>query len=247
MRFPKNELQNRLFNFWDYLNETAPDTPEAEELQQIPYILFDQSGENLLCFNGKKPVTRREAELDNSLLGFDEYFKDARYDYFKDENGRLKSAAALEEAAIHHFIDLLALDGVPDDSSVDILWERILPYNHFSARGYLQEVGDGVPYPVEIVDYMETVNSYTGIYDLSFIEYLLDNYSFNTPHSQQDNEWYAFEGGTSRLVGQMLNRIPDEAFHQGARVTKLSEENGKAIIHYQCNGKRKSRLPHLIV
>ncbi|UXI03707.1 flavin monoamine oxidase family protein [Photobacterium sp. TY1-4] len=227
MRFPHNELQSRLFNFWDYLNTTVSEVENAREIPRIPYILFDSNEAtpdtgNLLCFNGMPPVTRTQAEADNSLLGFDPFFEGPEYAYFKDADGKLKSASVLLDLALEPFVALF------ENENIEVAWAEILKYNRYSARGYLQDVGDGVqPYPVEIVDYMETVNAYTGIYDLSFIELVLDTYSFD-----ESPEWSAMEGGTSRIAAEMANRIPGSQFKTGTRVTTLREESDQAYIEY---------------
>lgn len=227
MRFPHNQLQTRLFNFWNYLNDTVEDVPGAEEIEKIPYILYDetdnQDAGNLLCYNGMPPVTRNEAALDNALLGFDQFFVGPEWDYFKDENGQLKSASTLLDAALEPFISLL------ENENIYRAWEEILKYNSYSARGYLQEFGDGVkPYPIKIVNYLETALTYTGVYDLSFIELILDSYSFD-----YTGEWSAMNGGTSRITDEMHNRIPTEEYTTDRQVVKLSEEDGKGKIHYR--------------
>ncbi|MCF6300914.1 MAG: FAD-dependent oxidoreductase [Proteobacteria bacterium] len=226
MRFPHNELQSRLFSFWDYLNKTSSKIPDAKEIVKIPYILYDDTPElkagDLLKFNERDPVTRNEAEKDNSLLGFDQFFVGNQWEYFKDNNGQLKSAQTLLDNAIEPFVKVF------EDNGIDEAWAKTLKYNSYSAREFLQEVGDGTkPYPVSIVDYMETVLTYTGIYDLSFIELILDTYSF-----ENTEEWSAMDGGTSRIAQEMLKRIPQEAYKTGRKVTKLSEGGDKATIHY---------------
>lgn len=228
MRFPKNWMQSRLFNFWKYLNETARATPDGKEIREIPYILFDgcpkEDAGNLLCFNGRKPVTRNEASLDNALLGFDEFFDDPIYDYFKDTNGVIKPAQTLMDMAVEPFMALL------EGGDVDKAWAEILKFNKYSGRSYLQEIGDKTrPYPVRIVDYMETVLSYTGVYDLSFIEMLLDNYSFD-----DTDHWSAMDGGTARVTQEMIKRIPSEKVTMGAKVFRLDEQQGKARVHFKC-------------
>lgn len=226
MRFPHSELQSRLFSFWDYLNKTASSVPGAEEIVKIPYILYDDNPKlkagDLLKFNGKQPVTRNQAEKDNSLLGFDQFFVGPQWDYFKDNNGKLLPAQTLLDNAIEPFVEVF------EDDGIDKAWIKTLKYNSYSAREFLQEVGDGnKPYPISIVDYMETVLTYTGIYDLSFIELILDTYSF-----ENTTQWSAMDGGTSRISQEMLNRIPDHQYKTGRTVTQLSETDGKAVIHY---------------
>ncbi len=227
MRFPENWMQSRLFDFWDHLNATVDSTPGAREIPRIPYVLFDPATKpdagNLLCYNGEPPVTRNAVRLDNSLLGFDSFFVGSEWDYFKDDEGRLKPAQTLLDNALQPFMDLLG------DDDVDAAWARVLEYDSFSARSYLQEVGDGVrPYPVRIVDYLESVLSYTGVYDLSFIELLLDNYSFEETH-----DWVAMDGGTSRITQEMGNRVPRSRVTMGAQVFRVEEADGRAIVHYR--------------
>lgn len=227
MRFPHNWMQSRLFNFWDYLNKTTKEVPDAQKIARIPYILFDQDDEidagNLLCFNGMPPVTRNQVKLDNSLLGFDQFFTGPEFDYFKDENGKVKPAQDLLDNAIEPFMKLL------DSNRIDEAWAKILRFNSYSGRSYLQEIGDEeIPYPVRIVDYMESVLSYTGVYDLAFIEILLDNFSFDeTP------AWSAMDGGTDRVTQEMVNRIPKDKVTMGATVFRVEEKDDRSVIHYR--------------
>jgi len=227
MRFPQSWLQSRLFAFWDYLNRTAPGIPGAREITRIPYILYDASTDpkagNLLCFNGQPPVTRNEASLNNRLLGFDPLFEGAEFDYFKDAQGNLKPAQELLDRAIQPFMDLLKGD------HIEAAWDKILSYDGYSGRSYLQEVGDGtVPYPVRIVDYMESVLSYTGVYDLAFLEMLLDNFSFD-----DTRQWWAMDGGTDRVAQEMSHRIPREKIIMGASVFRVEESGDHARVHYR--------------
>lgn len=225
MRFPQSWLQSRLFAFWDHLNATAPSVPGAREIVRIPYVLYDarsdEQGGNLLCFNGRTPVTRNQARLDNRLLGFDPFFEGPEFDHFKDAQGRLKPAQELLDLAIQPFMDLLG------SGDIDKAWDHILTFDAYSGRGYLQAFGDGVkPYPVAIVDYMETVLSYTGVYDLAFLEMLLDNFSFDdTPR------WWAMDGGTDRVAQEMAHRIARDKVTLGAQVFKVEEVGDRARVH----------------
>ncbi len=227
MRFPESWLQSRLFGFWDHLNQTAPSTPGARQITRIPYILYDASTDpkagNLLCYNGQPPVTRNQVVLDNSLLGFDEYFNGPEFDYFRDANGKIKPAQTLLDNAIQPFMDLLG------SGHIDQAWAEILKYDGYSGRSYLQEIGDRhKPYPVRIVDYMESVLSYTGVYDLAFIEMLLDNFSFDdTTH------WSAMDGGTARVAQEMANRVPREKVTMGASVFRVEEKGDRTVVHYR--------------
>lgn len=232
MRFPENWMQSRLFNFWEYLNNTASKVRGAREIVRIPYILFDNSpapdAGNLLCYNGRPPVTRNAVAKDNSLLGFDQFFTDASYDYFKDANGKVKPAQVLLNNAIEPFMKLLDDTG-SDVYAIDKAWLKILEFNSYSGRSYLQEIGDGVhPYPVRIVDYMESVLTYTGVYDLAFIEMLLDNFSFD-----DTTAWSAMDGGTDRITQEMAKRILPANVTMGAQVFRVEDADGRAIVHYR--------------
>lgn len=226
MRFPHTWMQTRLFNFWDYLNKTSGEVPGARTIPRIPYVLYDHStaadAGNLLCFNGRRPATRNAVAEDNSLLGFDDFFKSDEYAYFKDSQGRLKPAQSLLTAALAPFMELL------EAGEIDAAWDRMLRFDAYSGRSYLQEIGDGKhPYPATIVDYMETVLSYTGVYDLAFTEMLLDNFSF------EEKTWSAMEGGTDRVTQEMVKRIPAERVQMGARISRVEERGGRTVLHYQ--------------
>lgn len=225
MRFPVNVLQDRLFKFWDYLNQTVDNAPGRKEIPKIPYILHDTTadmrGGNLLCFNNRHPVTRNEAAQDNSLLGFDQFFEGPEWDYFKSSDGTLKPAQDLLNAAIKPFINLFENEGV------DKAWAELLKYDSYSARDYLQEKGDREKrYPSQLVDYIETVLTYTGIYDLAFIELVLDQFSF-----ADTKKWFAMDGGTSRITDEMGKRIPEENITTGAQVFRLEETDAAASVH----------------
>lgn len=226
MRFPKNVLQDRLFKFWDYLNETLKDGKQRKEIPKIPYILHDPNPDlksgNLLFFNNMKPVTINEVRKDNSLLGFDQFFEGPDWDYFKKSDGKLKPAQTLLDASIKPFIEHFQND------DIDKAWEELLKYDQFSARAYMQQEGDKVlAYPSKIVDYIESVLTYSGIYDLAFIELVLDQFSFSST-----KEWKAMDGGTSRITDEMAKRIPIKQITLGAQVYRLEESKEAATVHY---------------
>lgn len=225
MRFPHNSMQSRLFNFWDYLNKTSRQHPGARLIPRIPYVMHDAtpspSAGNLLCYNGTQPVTRNRAAADNATLGFDQALSGPEYEPFR-EGGKLKPAATLMDAALDVFIKKF------EDEGIDSAWAYMMTYDSYSARSYLEEVGDGAtPYPSRLVDYLETVLSYSGMLDLALTEMVLDLFSFtSTEH------WFAMDGGTSRITDEMVNRLPPTAIRTGTRVTRLEETGAGAVIHY---------------
>ncbi|WP_435101184.1 flavin monoamine oxidase family protein [Arhodomonas sp. AD133] len=234
MRFPDNFMQSRLFATWQYLNETAASVPGAREIPKIPYYMHDPTSTpdagNLLAFNGCRPVTRNEAAADNTLLGFDQFFEGPEWDHFK-RDGKLKPAQELLDNAINPFVEMF------EDEGVDEAWETMLKYDGFSARGYLQTVGDGVaPYPARIVDYIESVLSYTGIFDLSLIEIVLDQFSFAATE-----QWYTMDGGVSRITDELANRVPGERVTMNARVSELRGDEDGAELAYRPEGGLRPR------
>ncbi|KVN29695.1 hypothetical protein WJ63_10345 [Burkholderia pyrrocinia] len=225
MRFPQNFMQSRLFNFWDYLNETSRQHPGARLIPRIPYVMHDAtpspSAGNLLCYNGMRPVTRNRAAADNATLGFDQALSGPEYEPFR-EGGKLKPAATLLDAALDVFIKKF------EDDGIDSAWAYMMTYDSYSARSYLEEIGDGTtPYPSRLIDYLETVLSYSGMFDLALTEMVLDQFSFSSTE-----HWFAMEGGTSRITDEMANRLPPTAIRTGTRVTRLEETDAGAVIHY---------------
>ncbi len=225
MRFPQNFMQSRLFNFWDYLNETSRQHPGARLIPRIPYVMHDAtpspSAGNLLCYNGMRPVTRNRAAADNATLGFDQALSGPEYEPFR-EGGKLKPAATLLDTALDVFIKKF------EDDGIDSAWAYMMTYDSYSARSYLEEIGDGTtPYPSRLIDYLETVLSYSGMFDLALTEMVLDQFSFSSTE-----HWFAMEGGTSRITDEMANRLPPTAIRTGTRVTRLEETDAGAVIHY---------------
>lgn len=249
MRFPTSLLQDRLFRAWDFLNATSDGVNGARPIPRIPYVLFDdaQGGDpapgsgNLLCYNGCTPVTRNKVTKDPSLLRFEQFFDGPQWDRFKTA-GRLMTAGALQQASLQWMLDLFR-QGKPQEAI-----NQLLKLSNYSARSYLETFGDrpppGVspatpgsigPYPSRIVDYMETTQSYTGIFDTSFTEYALDYFSFENldPEAPRRKDWWAMDGGTSRITEELVNRIPVGRIMTGATVRRLEEGPSKAIVHYR--------------
>jgi monoamine oxidase len=224
MRFPKSSMQSRLFNFWGYLNATASQHQGAKQIPEIPYVMHDatrqQGAGNLLCYNGLPPITRNRAKVDNATLGFDETFTGPEYEPFK-QFGKLKPAQTLMDAAIDVFVKKF-------EDGLDGGWAYMMNYDSYSARSYLEEKGDGkTPYPSRIVDYMETVLSYSGMFDLALTEMVLDQFSFSAT-----GQWSTMDGGTSRITAEMVNRLPPGTLRTGSRVSRLTENAEGAVIHY---------------
>ncbi|KAK4169897.1 L-amino-acid oxidase [Cladorrhinum sp. PSN259] len=80
-------------------------------------------------------------------------------------------------------------------------YKKLMEADHMSTRQFLTNggpKGDQPKYDFFSVQWMETQNTATGLFDQSFSESVIDSFDFNT-----DVEWKCIEGGTTRVTDAM--------------------------------------------
>lgn len=97
-------------------------------------------------------------------------------------------------------------------------FDELMKFDLYSTRQYLRSFitdnvrltdGNGEQvaafqgrYPEEVIDWLETVDSATGLYNYAFSESVMDSYDF----SGSDDKWRTFDGSSSLLI--VIFRIP---------------------------------------
>ncbi|KAF7323599.1 Amine oxidase [Mycena kentingensis (nom. inval.)] len=115
-------------------------------------------------------------------------------------------------------------------------WTLVSAQDHFSVRGYLLSQG----LPESVVEWLETFQTGTGMYDQAFVESVFDAIDFASPAPVQipgtakdDPEnyaWVCVDGGSDRISERMVGRIAKKP-KLGRRVTKIeSAKNGMEVI-----------------
>ncbi|KAJ5936750.1 hypothetical protein N7466_003200 [Penicillium verhagenii] len=89
-------------------------------------------------------------------------------------------------------------------------FEKLMKKDHFTTRDYLREIEDMDFYSIQ---YLETTNSASGLFDQAFTESVIDSFDFDYPADKDpktdDNsvKWYCVKGGTSKIINKLENTL----------------------------------------
>ncbi|KAI1088078.1 hypothetical protein F5B19DRAFT_29486 [Rostrohypoxylon terebratum] len=90
-------------------------------------------------------------------------------------------------------------------------FEELMEVDDYSTREFLKRGGpDGkqTKYDFFSIQWMETLNTSTDLFDQAFSESVIDSFDFDYP--ELDVKWYCINGGTSLLIDAMKERIETE-------------------------------------
>lgn len=108
----------------------------------------------------------------------------------------------------------------------DEAWAKLTEQDPYSTRGYLL----AKDYPETVIEWLETFQTATGLYNDAFVESTMDAMDFGTPTPTKDGTikgealrypWYCIDGGSDHLTTRMTESIETKP-QTGARVTKIS-------------------------
>lgn len=108
----------------------------------------------------------------------------------------------------------------------DEAWAKLTEQDPHSTRGYLL----AKDYPETVVEWLETFQTATGLYNDAFVESTMDAMDFGTPAPTKDGAirgeateypWYCIDGGSDHLTTRMTESIKTKPL-TGARVTNIS-------------------------
>ncbi|KAJ2916960.1 hypothetical protein MD484_g3434, partial [Candolleomyces efflorescens] len=140
-------------------------------------------------------------------------------------------------------------------------WAKLMEFDHFSARAFMvlpfdiqNEDGSSFltkeAYPDAVINWMERMNTGTGLFDMAFSEMVIDDLQFDWPAGSAlkfggsgarefDGSWHCLAGGSEVFINAMVSKIPDPTKIQyNKRVTSITPtEDGKPIsVTYSSGG-----------
>ncbi|KAI5868216.1 hypothetical protein GGS23DRAFT_544568 [Durotheca rogersii] len=121
---------------------------------------------------------------------------------------------------------------------------KLMAVDDFSTREFLKRGGpDGEQrhYDFFSIQWMETQDTSTNLFDQAFSESVIDSFDFDNPEG--DVEWFCIEGGTSLLTDAMARGLSN-GIQTGKRVEEISinrnsDEEGNMLI--KCAGEAAPR------
>ncbi|KAJ6577172.1 hypothetical protein B0H19DRAFT_1207739 [Mycena capillaripes] len=132
-------------------------------------------------------------------------------------------------------------------------WKLLTLEDHYSTRGYL--LGNK-GYPEPVVEWLETFETATGLYNDAFVESTMDAMDFGSPTAKMDAggvglpegsqietkeleyEWYCIDGGSDHITTRMHQKISHKPVTR-ARVTKIESTSSGDInvVYHTHDGK----------
>ncbi|OCH84180.1 hypothetical protein OBBRIDRAFT_742042 [Obba rivulosa] len=220
MRFPRIPFMHRVF---DLFKRTR-----TEKLL-IEYHLHTDN--NLSYFNSRGPATdiiESTAEdyfhvsTDNGgtvppayvQQGVD-YWTGAVYDYYKNLFAKMNDAKTDEER----------------QAAFQAAWNELVKQDFHSTRSYMLSGKEGKPssapppYPETVVEWLETFDSATGLYNQSFVE---SNTRASAAQADEEEwDWVAIDGGSDHLVRDMALGLKSQPV-LNKHVSKIARVSSRA-------------------
>ncbi|KAK0433398.1 hypothetical protein EV421DRAFT_1718643 [Armillaria borealis] len=112
-------------------------------------------------------------------------------------------------------------------------WKKLMEYDEYSARAFMMHPfdiknEDGTcflkkeAYPKAAIDWMERMNTGTGLFDMAFSEMVIDDLQFDWPAGSAMN-WHCLAGGSEVFINVMVSKISDPTKIQyNKRVTSIT-------------------------
>ncbi|KAF8593829.1 hypothetical protein BDV93DRAFT_460220 [Ceratobasidium sp. AG-I] len=162
-----------------------------------------------------------------------EYWTNKTYEYYKNLFAKIEDAPDRQEA-------------------FETAWDKLTEKDHYSTRGYMlagpkhkhKDPHDDSPSPISpsrppsppphpafpesVVQWLETFDSATGLYDQGFVESVLDSLDFGWPKPGLA-PWVCIDGGSDRIIDAMVAFIKTKP-EVGKRVTRISQPDGQGSM-----------------
>ncbi|KAJ7495560.1 flavin-containing amine oxidoreductase-domain containing protein [Mycena latifolia] len=196
MRYPEIKFMQPVFDLFTKL--------KMDNLL-IPYYLEDAAGNNVNYFNGIR--------IPNKDLP--SQYKDGNYGPFKTGiPGLYASPQTMMDDQIKEYKDALVQNWSKG-------WERLMKVDGWSTRGYLAYEGTGgEKWSSDVINYMETMQTGTGLWNSAFSETVMDSLDFDYP-SDTPVKWWCIQGGSRVIADKMSEKIPRGIIKNGKRVTRI--------------------------
>lgn len=123
-------------------------------------------------------------------------------------------------------------------------FDELMKVDDYSTREFLKRGGpDGeqIHYDFFSIQWMETVNTSTNLFDQAFSESVIDSFDFDYP--ELDVKWYCINGGTTLLIDAMKEKIETkiqtEKRVESISIDRMSIEEGNMSV--KCAGEADPR------
>ncbi|EGC33823.1 hypothetical protein DICPUDRAFT_56257 [Dictyostelium purpureum] len=200
MRFPKLEIMDRLLSDqpWSLFSKLEK---AGHKIPTVPYHLSNDN--NIIYYNGKR-IYRKDS-LKNDPL------------YFSDTHNGGQGTAVPDKYCNVPYTEILykEYDKFADDMANDFDggFKKLLEADNNSTRAYLYSKG----YEQPAINYFETMETGSGLYDMAFSETIMDYFDFS------GSEWLAIEGGSDVMVNSMIKTLKSANIEKGKFVTKVTK------------------------
>jgi monoamine oxidase len=199
MRFPDIPFMKRVFD----LIRDDKNSPIADQLEIIDYVMDNPN--NLNFYNG---ILKTDAELDPDLKPPPPV--DPFHTGVNPPDGPPNTYSNMIAAALGPFKQALV-------ENFDVGWENLMQWDEHSTRDYMAFVMDP-PYPDDIINWCETFDSATNLYDCALSESVMDSLDFDFPG---DVKWYCIQGGAGLIADTMVKSCRGNIL-RGNRVTAIA-------------------------
>ncbi|EJD46934.1 amine oxidase, partial [Auricularia subglabra TFB-10046 SS5] len=101
-------------------------------------------------------------------------------------------------------------------------WEKLMKYDNHSTRSYMVFQGTGTRYTPEVVDFLETFDSATNIYDQALTETVMRSLDFDYPDEKHEKiHWKCIHGGSQQIADKLAAALQPGTVQLGQRVTAI--------------------------
>ncbi|KAJ7107855.1 hypothetical protein C8R44DRAFT_637286, partial [Mycena epipterygia] len=199
MRYPEVDFMQPVFDLFKKLG--------INDLR-IPYYMEDDAGNNVNFFNGIRKTNKDLASE----------YKLGHYDPFQTNIlGLYASPKTMMDDQIKGY--KLALIANSSEG-----WNNLMKVDGWSTRGYLTYEGTGgKTWSPDVIDYMETIESGTSMWNAAFSETVMDSLDFDYPTDDPNErvKWWCIHGGSNIIANKMAEQIPSGIIQNGKHVTRI--------------------------
>lgn len=207
MRYPETTFMTRTFDL----------AKKRLGITMLPYLRANDNA--FLSFNGIS-VTKERAKQGN-LVKEDIFMVTEKNDGNVPEDEFKKGSGYFWDVILGEFRQYFV------DYPFDVAFEKLKKWEEHSVRSYLLVVKK-LPYPV--VDWYETMESRTGLFDQSLTETVLASLVFMDPNmTGKEVNWWCFDGGSEVLHKAATERLTTKPELYMRAVQIKESDNGDSI------------------
>ena len=226
MRFPKIKIMDRTFDLFQRLR-----------VNQIPYFYDYGSVKTPSRYNDIVSIKGGQPPADN--------------DTYKVS---IQNGGSVPDATIKKGVDAILEEAFgPYKEALKKDWKqgfaKLMNEDKYSTRQYLGE-RMATKYDFYSVQWMETINTASGLFDQAFSESVIDSFDFDAPTGPGGHEdWTCILGGTE-AVSQAMQRQIKGPIKCNKRVHKISIDHSNlddANMRVECSGEPNPRDSYVTV